>query len=360
MKKIMTIVGARPQFIKLAPLCQKLDQSFQHIIVHTGQHFDDNMSDIFFKEMNIRKPNIKLNINGGAHGLQTGQMLIKLEEVYLNEKPDLIIVFGDTNSTIAGALAASKHHIPIMHIEAGLRSFDKKMPEEVNRICTDHISTILSAPTQTSVKNLKNEGLNQNVYFHGDIMLDAQNHFFKLIKTSKRPSLTEQIKLMPNEFALLTLHRPSNTDNKTVLDDILNTVSTLDIPILFPIHPRTKKKITEFNIELPKNFKCIEPVGYLDMISLLTNTKVVLTDSGGLQKEAFFVKAPCITLRDTTEWVETIQVGANRLVMKSPMQIDKSMFNNSVNNIDDYTFEGSPFGDGYAVDKIMSAIFSLF
>ncbi len=355
-KTIITIVGARPQFIKLAPLCPQLDQHFNHIVIHTGQHFDKNMSQIFFDQMNIRKPDLNLAISGGSHGKQTGEMLIELEKVILDKYPDLVIVFGDTNSTLAGALAASKLHISVLHIEAGLRSFDKKMPEEINRICTDHISTILSAPTQTAVTNLKNEGITRNVHFHGDIMLDAQNHFRNLIKTKHHPSLTNKLNLKPNEFALLTLHRPSNTDNKTVLTDIMTTLGTIDLPIVFPIHPRTQQKLAEFTIHFPKNIQCIDPIGYLDMLSLLTNTKFVLTDSGGIQKEAFFVKKPCITLRDTTEWVETIQNGANRLVMDSPTQLNKESLHNALNTIDSFSFKGNPFGTGKATDHIIKLI----
>ncbi|MEK9657107.1 MAG: UDP-N-acetylglucosamine 2-epimerase (non-hydrolyzing) [bacterium] len=355
-KKILTIVGARPQFIKLAPLCKKIDQYYQHCVVHTGQHFDDNMSKIFFEEMGIRKPDINLNIRGGLHGHSTGNMLIELEKVYVDKKPALVIVFGDTNSTLAGALVASKLCIPVLHIEAGLRSFDKHMPEEINRICTDHMSTILSAPTQTAITNLTNEGLTKNVYFHGDIMLEAHHYFMKHIKDSHHPSFTNQLNLSHHTFALMTLHRASNTDDKMVLTDIMTTLGNLNIPIIFPLHPRTKNKLTEFNIQCPSNIQCIEPVGYLDMLTLLKETSIVLTDSGGLQKEAFFVKKPCITLRDTTEWVETIHAGANRLVMDTPKKLNRDFLQQAIQSIDQYSFLGAPFGDGNTTDKIMDAL----
>jgi UDP-GlcNAc3NAcA epimerase len=322
MKKIMTIVGARPQFIKLAPLAKLLDPISEHIIVHTGQHFDDNMSQVFFDQMNIRKPDLNLAISGGSHGKQTGEMLIELEKAILDKYPDLLIVFGDTNSTLAGALAASKLHVPVLHIEAGLRSFDMKMPEEQNRVCVDHVSTYLSAPTEKAVQNLKREGITKGVCLTGDIMVDSLNHF---LKYSNQAMNLDNIDLK-SEFALLTMHRASNTDDKQILSQLIRLIEQSPIPVIFPVHPRTRKQLSVFQILPNNNIKLIEPVGYLEMLQLLNQCKVVYTDSGGLQKEAYFLKKPCITLRNTTEWVETVEQGVNTLILDNNSNIDRNIF----------------------------------
>ena len=314
--KIVSIVGARPQFIKLAPLSKALrEEGLNEIIVHTGQHYDDNMSDIFFEELNIPEPDYNLGIGSGSHGEQTGKMLIAIEEVLLKEKPDLVIVYGDTNSTLAGALASSKLHIKLAHVEAGLRSFNKNMPEEINRIVADHLSDILFCPTETAIRNLEKEGITKGVYLVGDIMFDALMHFSKL--SGEKSKILEDLKLRPKEYYLLTIHRAENTDSFDRLKNILLAIAQFKTKVVFPIHPRTKNRIIEFGLEnyvKNDNILLIDPVGYLDMISLEKDALAIFTDSGGVQKEAFWLRVPCITLRDETEWIETVNYGWNRLV----------------------------------------------
>jgi len=314
--KILTVVGARPQFIKLAPLSKILrENGVNEIIIHTGQHYDENMNDLFFKELEIPEPDYNLGIGSGNHGEQTGRMLIEIEKIMLKEKPDLVIVYGDTNSTLAGALAASKLHIKLAHVEAGLRSFNKRMPEEINRVLTDHVSDILFCPTQTAVENLKNEGITKGVYLVGDVMFDALVHFSKI--SDMKSNILERLNIKPKEYYLATIHRAENTDNYERLKNILTAFSKMDEMVVFPIHPRTRKMINYYGLDdllENDNVKVIDPVGYLDMLKLEKNAKAILTDSGGVQKEAFWLKVPCITLRDETEWIETVNLGWNRLV----------------------------------------------
>ena len=313
---IVSIVGARPQFIKLAPLSKVLrEEGFKETIVHTGQHYDDNMSDIFFKELEISEPDYNLGIGSGSHGEQTGKMLIAIEEVLMKRKPDLVIVYGDTNSTLAGALASSKLHIKLAHVEAGLRSFNKMMPEEINRIVTDHLSDILFCPTETAVKNLEKEGITKGVYLVGDIMFDALMYFSRM--SEEKSKILQNLKLNPKEYYLLTIHRAENTDNYDRLKNILLAIAQFRRKAVFPIHPRTRSRIKEFNLGNyldNENILLIDPVGYLDMISLEKNAFAIFTDSGGVQKEAFWLRVPCITLRDETEWIETVKYGWNTLV----------------------------------------------
>ena len=316
--KIFSIVGARPQFIKLAPLSSKLKGIHDEIIVHTGQHYDYAMSEKIFLDLGIRKPDIHLEIGSGSHAYQTAGMMTKLESVMINHKPDLVIVFGDTNSTLAGALTASKLKIPILHIEAGLRSFNKNMPEEINRIVTDHISKLLFAPTQTAIKNLINEGLESVSSLTGDIMVDTMNLNLKV--AIQKSQILSDLKLNRNQYSLLTLHRDYNVDSPLFLESILNQLGQLDDQIIFPIHPRTKKMLSA-SYNLPENIQLTEPLGYLDFIALENSSNRIITDSGGIQKEAYILKKICITIRTETEWIETIEEKWNLLISPTDQQI---------------------------------------
>lgn len=311
--KIVSVVGARPQFIKCAPVSRTIRKHHEEILIHTGQHYDPEMSDVFFEELDIPKPDYNLGIGSGTQGEQTGKMLIEIEKVLLKEKPDIVLVYGDTNSTLAGALAASKLHIKVAHVEAGLRSFDRAMPEEINRVITDHISNILFCPTDTAVMNLKNEGITEGVYNVGDVMVDALQYNKKIAES--KSTILQDLNLNPKDFLLATVHRASNTDNKKNLSSIVEAFSDAEETIVFPIHPRTRKYLKEYNLweKVLKNTKVIHPVGYLDMLKLESNARKILTDSGGVQKEAYMLGVPCITLRDNTEWVETVEEGWNIL-----------------------------------------------
>lgn len=306
--KIVTIVGARPQFIKARPLSYALREKHQEILVHTGQHYDPKMSGNFFADLEIPEPDYNLGIGGGSHGEMTAAMLSGIEKVLLKENPDLLIVYGDTNSTIAGALAASKLHIPVAHVEAGLRSFNRKMPEEVNRVVTDHLSNFLFAPSEDAKALLEKEGITNGVFVVGDIMYDAVLLFRK--KAERQPYL-KTLGLEPKNYYLCTLHRAENVDSKAHLSEVLSALSELQRPVLFPCHPRTEKMIKAFDITLPKNFIVTEPTGYLEMLQAEENAICVLTDSGGVQKEAFYLGTPCVTLRTETEWRELVQSGWN-------------------------------------------------
>ncbi|MEO8416359.1 MAG: UDP-N-acetylglucosamine 2-epimerase (non-hydrolyzing) [Ginsengibacter sp.] len=309
--KIFSIVGARPQFIKLAPLSSALAASHEECIVHTGQHYDYAMSEQIFRDLGIRKPDIHLETGPGTQAAQTGEMMVKLEIAMLHKKPDITIVFGDTNSTLAGVLAASKLNIPIIHIEAGLRSYNRSMPEEVNRIVADHISKYLFVPTQTAAGNLKKEGLEGNTFFTGDIMVDTMENNLEI--ALKKSTIVSQLTLENKEYNLLTLHRNYNVDNTEVLEHILNELGQLEEKIIFPLHPRTKKMLAT-NYLIPANVQVIEPQGYLDFITLEYFSRRIITDSGGIQKEAYILKKPCITLRTETEWIETVEEKWNLLI----------------------------------------------
>lgn len=312
MKKIISIVGARPQFVKLGPLSKEIEKYFTEIIVHTGQHYDYNMSSSFFKELNIKEPNYFLNVGSGSHAAQTAAMLVKLEEVLLKEKPELIIIYGDTNSTLAGALTGVKLGIRIVHVEAGLRSFNKTMPEEINRIIADHTSDFLFAPTLTAINNLRAEGLINKSYFTGDIMVDSVNYSLKI--ALDKSNIIAELELQELPYYLLTLHRPYNVDMPENLENIFENLSLISNTIIFPIHPRTRAIIAENKIKTPKNFKIIEPLGYFDFLKLQFYSSKIITDSGGVQKEAYILRKPCITLRTETEWVETVEQGFNLLI----------------------------------------------
>ncbi len=355
MKKIVTVIGARPQFIKASVVSSELRKNNQEIIIHTGQHYDKNMSDIFFEQLNIPKPDYNLGIGGGTHAYQTGNMMIGIERILMEEKPDYVLVYGDTNSTLAAALAASKLLIPVIHIEAGLRSFNWKMPEEQNRILTDHIAKILFVPTEEAIKNLKNEGITNNVYNVGDVMCDSVLYFSKL--TEKKDFKLELIPLYKekkiNKWYLTTIHRAENTADSKNLSEILKALNNLDEQVVFPVHPRIRKMIDELEKENNyENIYFVEPVDYLTMLYLTKNSKKVITDSGGLQKECYILDVPCITVRDQTEWVETLDKGYN--ILAKPEYND--LYNKIVNaNIKDDN-KINYYGNGTASKKIVDII----
>jgi UDP-GlcNAc3NAcA epimerase len=368
--KIVTILGARPQFIKAGSISREIlkqreaGADIQEVIVHTGQHYDANMSDVFFKEMQIPKPIFFLGIGGKTHGAMTGQMIEKIEEILMNENPDWVMVYGDTNSTLAGAIAASKLHIKIAHVEAGLRSFNMRMPEEVNRILTDHISSVLFCPTQTAVNNLNKEGINNlqtgaKVVLSGDVMQDGAL-FYKSL--AQQPLYLDRYKsqVVPNDFVLCTIHRAENTDDPKRLRAIFEALNEIakNQQVVLPLHPRTKKSIQSLQINT-QNLTIIDPVGYLNMVWLIDHCTLVITDSGGLQKEAYFFAVPCITLRDETEWVELVEIGANTLVgadkdkILSAYQAAQSRFTNQ-------SYELNLYGSGMTSKIIVNHLKKAF
>ncbi len=312
--KIASIVGARPQFIKCAPVSRELRKEHEEVLIHTGQHYDHGMSEVFFEELRIPKPDYNLDIGSGTHGRQTGAMLGAIEDVLEKEKPDVVLVYGDTNSTLAGALAAAKLHIPVAHVEAGLRSFDRRMPEEVNRVLTDHASDLLFCPTETAVGNLAAEGITKGVFLVGDVMLDAMNYNRAIAE--ERSRILEDVGVEPGDYIAVTIHRPSNTDERENMVAILGALEDAGKPVVFPVHPRTRKFLREYGLlaQMPENVRVVQPLGYLDMIRLMAHAEKILTDSGGVQKEAYMLGVPCITLRENTEWVETVEAGWNVLV----------------------------------------------
>lgn len=356
--KIVTVLGARPQFIKAAAVSRVLNfhKEINEIIIHTGQHYDSNMSDSFFKDLDIPIPNYMLKLGGSSHGTMTASMIIDIEEILLKEKPDLLMVYGDTNSTIAGAIVASKLHIPVAHVEAGLRSFNMKMPEEINRIVTDRLSKWLFCPTDAAVYNLKAEGydnFNCSIIKNGDVMQDAALYYAE--KSNEKSDIIKNYNLKKNNFVLCTVHRAENTDYKERLTSIFEALDEINknVQVLLPLHPRTKKMLSHFNVET--NITLIDPVGYFDMIELLKNCKTVMTDSGGLQKEAFFFKKPCITLRDETEWVELIDNNFNKLVGANKELIINTF--NLVNNFNS-NYNVNLYGNGIASEIIVNSLSS--
>ncbi|TAK44757.1 MAG: UDP-N-acetylglucosamine 2-epimerase (non-hydrolyzing) [Saprospiraceae bacterium] len=322
--KVVTIVGARPQFIKAVPVSRALREAgHTEFILHTGQHYDYGMSQVFFDELSLPSPDFNLNVRSGSHGQQTGQMLIGIEEVLQAEKPDWVVVFGDTNSTLAGALAAVKLHIPLAHVEAGLRSYNREMPEEHNRVITDHCADMLFCPTKTAVENLANEGLKNGVHLVGDPMYDAVLMFSE--KAKQYSTILHDLGLKMGGYLLATIHRAYNTDEPDTLKAIFSVLTSIDEPVVFPIHPRTRQKLQDSGLlthaATQGNLQLIDPVSYLDMLILEQNARLILTDSGGVQKEAYFFAVPCLTLRRETEWVETVQSGWNILVGIEPERI---------------------------------------
>lgn len=347
--KILTVVGARPQFIKAAPVSRALRQAGHHeFLVHTGQHYDFNMSQIFFEELGGLEQSLNLSVGSGSHASQTAQMLVRLEEVMQSEQPDWVLVYGDTNSTLAGALAACKLGVRIAHVEAGLRSYNRSMPEEHNRVLTDHCADLLLCPTQTAVDNLATEGITSGVHLVGDTMYDAVLQCSA--KARETSTVLHDLQLKPREYALATVHRNYNTDIPEHLRGIIQALAELDLPVVFPVHPRTRHKIEELGWELSDltNLRLVEPVGYFDLLALLSDAELLLTDSGGMQKEAYFLQVPCVTLRSETEWVETVSAGWNVVGGSSRESIGAAV--RKVRSQE--RIAGSWFGDGAAAVKI--------
>ena len=377
MKKIITVIGARPQIIKAAAISRAIKNNFSdkilEVIVHTGQHYDENMSQIFFEELEIPFPNFNLNVGSGSHGEQTAKMLEGLENIYVQEKPDAVIVYGDTNSTIAAALAAAKIHIPVIHIEAGLRSFNKAMPEEINRIACDHMSTLLFTPTEIGQRNLLNEGIkndqkeaasidNPKIYLCGDIMYDNSLYFSEM--SEQKSEILKELKITTDEFILCTIHRDTNTDDTANLNAIFRALlriqKTSNLKIVLPLHPRTKEKLNSHldenlltEINQNKNFKIIPPLGFLDIISLEKNARLIITDSGGLQKEAFFFQKPCVILREQTEWIEIVENGNALIAGANELKIISSV--ETLIKRTDFTYPNL-YGDGNAANFICKKI----
>ena len=351
--KIASIVGARPQFIKLAPLSREIRKKHREVLIDTGQHYDAEMAGIFFSEFKIPKPDHSLGIGSADHGEQTGKMLIAVEKVLMTERPALAVVFGDTNSTLAGALAAAKLGIPVAHVEAGLRSYDQSMPEEQNRVLTDHLAKLLFCPTYVSKENLKREGITEGVHVVGDVMVDALEESRKAAE--KHSKILDQLHLNKGEYQFMTVHRPSNTDTKANLEGILKAVGDSGVPTVFPAHPRTVKSLAEHGLEgsVPGNIRIVKPVGHMDAIWLVANSARVLTDSGGLQKEAYLLRVPCITLRDTTEWVETVNVGWNVLVGSDKKKILEAVQSFSPSKYQQHIF--GPKGASARIAKIIDS-----
>lgn len=351
MTKILTVIGARPQFIKAATVSRAVARrdGLREVIVHTGQHFDANMSDIFFEELAIPRPDHHLGIGGGSHGAMTGRQLEAIERVLLDEKPDWVLVYGDTNSTLAGALAAVKLHIPVAHVEAGLRSFNKRMPEEINRILTDHAADCLFAPTQTAVQNLRAEGVAEDkIHQTGDVMLDA-SLFYR--ERARKPAWFDSLGVDAGTFVLTTVHRAENTDDRERLDGIFKGLAASGAPVILPLHPRTKARLAEFGIEPAAHLHVVDPVGYLEMVWLEDNCTFICTDSGGVQKEAYFFGKPCLTMRDETEWVELVEHGWNRLVGTESARIV-----DGVRKIAEPQATSALYGDGKSADAVLDVL----
>ncbi|KEQ13081.1 non-hydrolyzing UDP-N-acetylglucosamine 2-epimerase [Endozoicomonas numazuensis] len=356
--KVTTIIGARPQFIKAAVVSHAfVAKGVTETILHTGQHFDANMSDVFFDELGIPKPAHHLGIGGGSHGQNTGRMIEAIEQVLLKQRPDWVVVYGDTDSTLAGAVAAVKLHIPVAHVEAGLRSFNRSMPEEINRVLTDHTATLLFAPTQTAVQHLVSEGIAGNtVQCVGDVMYDAALYYRQ--RAESRSEILKRLDLQPKAYTLATIHRAENTDDPKRLGSILSGFAAFGHTIVLPLHPRTRARLASFGLAFPPNVKFIDPVGYLDMVMLEQNASLIATDSGGVQKEAFFHRVPCVTLRDETEWTELVDAGWNRLVppINNTETVKEAMTSALGSQGDDI----QPYGSGNASSIIANSLIESF
>jgi len=372
--KVVSIVGARPQFVKIAPLERSFERHrslsgkpLEHIIVHTGQHYDVGLSEIFFEELEIPRPAVNLGVGSGRHGRQTGEMLDKIERVLIETRPDIVVIYGDTNSTVAGALAAAKLHIPVAHVEAGVRSFNRRMPEEINRVVADHVSDLLLAPTPTAIDNLRQEGLEGKAIWTGDVMYDAVLGNRKMAEEAS--NILERLALVSGSYGVATVHRAENTDDDTRLKNLLlvfNDIAARRFRLIFPMHPRTATRLqAKFSgWSAHPRLQLIDPVGYLDMLHLVRHARMTLTDSGGLQKEAFFLGCPCITLRKETEWVETVQEGGNLIAGVEPDAILAA-----VSVWEDRLSSGAArvstpmtpaFGEGQAADKIRDALLTFY
>jgi len=355
--KILTVVGARPQFVKAAVVSQALQTNHDcaEVLVHTGQHYDDNMSEVFFKELGIPAPSINLGIGSGGHGEQTGRMLQGLEEAMTSERPDWVLIYGDTNSTLAGALAAVKLHIPVAHVEAGLRSFNRRMPEEINRVVADHVSDLLLAPTEVAVTNLRREGL-QRVELVGDVMYDAALYFGR--RAEKESKVLERMNLAPKKYILVTIHRAENTDDPARLRAVFNGLENLasEYQIIAPLHPRTRNALEREGLwsALQNKLRFCDPVGYLDMARLEASAALIVTDSGGVQKEAFFHSVGCVTLRDETEWTELVDLNWNRVV--PPVTAEKVMDGIRQSLSAGPGQEAKPYGEGNAAQRIAACL----
>ena len=349
--KVVTVVGARPQFIKAAPLSLALRPRHEEILVHTGQHYDSGMSDVFFEELCVPPPDYHLGVGSGAHGAQTGAMLSAVETVLQKEAPDAVLVYGDTNSTLAGALAAAKLCLPVAHVEAGLRSFNRAMPEEINRVVADHLSTWLFAPSEVARRRLAAEGIERCVHVVGDIMLDALR--LHLPRARTRAAVLERVPVRPQEYYLATVHRAENTDNGARLAGIFKGLGALDLPVVIPLHPRTKKRLAEFGIHPHGAVRILEPLGYLDMLALQAAAACVLTDSGGVQKEAYYLGVPCVTLREETEWVETLETGWNALAGADPTRIVDAVRQRAKR---DHDGSRNVYGNGRTAERIVEIL----
>lgn len=359
--KLLTVIGARPQFIKAAVLSRALPsfngrqggrRTIQEVLVHTGQHYDDDMSEVFFRELGIPAPTHHLGVGSGPHGQQTGRMLEGLERVMEKEAPDIVLVYGDTNSTLAGGLAAAKLHVPIAHVEAGLRSYNRAMAEEVNRVLVDHLSAWLFCPTTRAVKNLSCEGLVSGVHHVGDVMYDSLR--YNLERSGAGTNLLSALGLKPNEYALATIHRAETTDQPEILRGLIQAFGLIGLPVLLPLHPRTRNVMRQAGIERSSsNLRLIPPVSYHDMLSLERQARLILTDSGGVQKEAFWLGRPCVTLRGETEWVETVEEGWNRVAGTDPESVVAAVRAALEQNLPE---PGKPYGDGRAAERILDVL----
>jgi len=349
--KVLTVVGARPQFIKAAPVSRVLRQDHEEFLLHTGQHYDDAMSDLFFRQLQIPPPDLNLEVGSGGHGVQTGAMLPGIEAVAIERRPDWILVYGDTNSTLAGALVGAKLHVPVAHVEAGLRSHDRRMPEEINRVVADHVSELLLCPTATAVSNLAKEGITRGVFMVGDVMYDAFHQHLEVAR--KSCGVVAELGLQAKGYVLATVHRAENTDDPKRLDAIVRGITDSGLRVVLPVHPRTRAALAAAGVKPGANVTVIDPVGYLEMLALEDGAVAIATDSGGVQKEAYFGGTPCITLRDRTEWTETVEAGWNVLV-----GTDRAKIAASIREFRPAGDRPALFGDGHAAERVVEALTS--